>query len=85
MIANKVGNVIGVSENSFAKAIESTHHPVITTVVIDEFKNGKLEDVNHEVAVTGVYRAADGKVFYSVMDSNLKSPQLHGICREERL
>lgn len=74
LIANKVGNVIGVPEKSFAKAIESTHHSVITTVVIDEVRNGKLENIgNHEVAITGVYRAADGKVYYSVMDSNLKS------------
>ncbi|HEV7218624.1 MAG TPA: hypothetical protein VGN39_07095, partial [Terriglobales bacterium] len=74
VIANKVGNVVGVPEKSFAKAIESTHHPVITTVVIDDYKNGKLENVgNHEVAVTGVYRTADGKVYYSVMDSNLNT------------
>jgi hypothetical protein len=72
LVANKVGNVIGVPEKNFAKAIESTHHPVITSVVIDDYKNGKLVNVGtHEVAITGVYRAADGKVYYSVMDSNL--------------
>lgn len=72
LIANKVGNVIGVPEKSFAEAIESTHHPVITSVVIDKKVNGKLVNTgSHEVAVTGVYRAANGKVYYSVMDSNL--------------
>jgi hypothetical protein len=75
MIADKVGNVIGVPDKDFAKAIESTHSPVITSVVIDDYdSNGKLKTVGyHEVAVTGVYRTADGKVYYSVMDSNLKS------------
>jgi len=74
VIANRVGNVVGVPERNFAKAIESTHHPVITTVAIDyRDADGTLKDRgNHEVAVTGVFRAANGKVYYSVMDSNLK-------------
>jgi hypothetical protein len=75
MIANKVGNVMGVPDKNFAKAIESTHSPVIASVVIDDYdSNGKLRTVGyHEVAVTGVYRTVEGKVYYSVMDSNLKS------------
>jgi hypothetical protein len=75
MIADKVGKVIGVPDKNFAKAIESTHRPVITSVVINDYdSNGKLKIVGyHEVAVTGVYRTEDDKVYYSVMDSNLKS------------
>jgi hypothetical protein len=75
VIAKQFGNVIGVPDKNFAKAIESTGRPVITSVVIDAY-NAKQELVpvgSHEVAVTGVYRTADGKVFYSVMDSNLKT------------
>jgi len=75
LIAKQVGTVVGVPDKSFAKAIESTGRPVITSVRIDAYDaNRELRDVaNHEVAVTGVYRMPDGKVYYSVMDSNLKS------------
>lgn len=74
LIAKKVGNVIAVPDKNFAKAIESTGRPVITSVFIDAYdKNNNLVNTgNHEVAVTGVYRAENGKVYYSVMDSNLK-------------
>jgi hypothetical protein len=74
LIARQVGNVIAVPDKNFAKAIESTHRPVITTVFIDAYdKNHNLVVTgNHEVAVTGVYRAVNGKVYYSVIDSNLK-------------
>jgi hypothetical protein len=75
LIARQVGNVVGVPDKNFAKAIESTGRPVITSVRIDAYDaNGQLHDIgNHEVAVTGVYRTPDGKIYYSVMDSNLKS------------
>jgi hypothetical protein len=75
LIAKQVGNVIGVPDKNFAKAIESTGRPVITSVLIDEYNSQhKLVAVGgHEVAVTGVYRADDGRVYYSVMDSNLKT------------
>lgn len=75
VIAKQFGNVIGVPDKNFAKAIATTGRPVITSVVIDAY-NAKQELVpvgSHEVAVTGVYRTGDGKVFYSVMDSNLKT------------
>ncbi|MBI5327092.1 MAG: hypothetical protein HZB80_02200 [Deltaproteobacteria bacterium] len=74
LIAKKVGNVIAVPDKNFAKAIESTGRPVITSVFIDAYdKKKNLVNIgNHEVAVTGVYRAENGKVYYSVMDSNLK-------------
>jgi hypothetical protein len=75
VIAKQFGNVIGVPDKNFAKAIESTGRPVITSVVIDAYNSDHdlVAVGSHEVAVTGVYRAADGKVFYSVMDSNLKT------------
>lgn len=67
LIAEQVGKVIAVPKGSFAKAIESTGRPVVTTVIIDE------QGGSHEVVVTGVHRAEDGKIYYSVMDSNLKN------------
>jgi hypothetical protein len=75
LIAKQVGNVIGVPDRNFAKAIESTGRPVIASVVVDDYnsKNELVPVGYHEVAVTGVYRTADHKVYYSVMDSNLKS------------
>jgi hypothetical protein len=75
VIAKQFGNVIGVPDKDFAKAIESTGRPVITAVVIDAYNSDHdlVAVGSHEVAVTGVYRTADGKLFYSVMDSNLKT------------
>ncbi|MDD5763256.1 MAG: hypothetical protein PHP88_12220, partial [bacterium] len=67
LIAGQLGTVIAVPRKSFARAIESTGRPVVTTVVIDR-KGG-----SHEVVVTGVHRSEGGKVYYSVMDSNLKN------------
>jgi len=66
LIAEQFGKVIAVPRKSFARAIESTGRGVVTTVVIDE-KVG-----SHEVVITGVHRTGDGKIYYSVMDSNLK-------------
>jgi hypothetical protein len=65
LLADKFGKVIPVPTDSYARAIASTKQPVITTVELD--KSG----VQHKVVVTGVYRTADGKIYYSVMDSNL--------------
>jgi tetratricopeptide (TPR) repeat protein len=65
LLADKFGKVIPVPTESYARAIASTKQPVITTVELD--KTG----VQHKVVVTGVYRTADGKIYYSVMDSNL--------------
>jgi len=65
LVADKFGTVIPVPTDSYARAIASTKQPVITTVDLD--KSG----VQHKVVVTGVYRTADGKIYYSVMDSNL--------------
>ncbi len=75
LIARQVGEVIAVPDKNFAKAIESTHSPVITAVgIIGYDQNNELKVVGaHEVAVTGVHRTKDGKVYYSVMDSNLKN------------
>jgi len=61
LTAGKVGTVTAVTSVDFAQAIENTGMPVVTTI------NG-----NHEVLVTGAYQTADGKTYYSVMDSNLK-------------
>ncbi|MGA8011089.1 MAG: tetratricopeptide repeat protein [Candidatus Acidiferrales bacterium] len=65
LVADKFGKVIPVPTDSYARAIASTKQPVITTVELD--KSG----VQHKVVVTGVYRTEDGKIYYSVMDSNL--------------
>lgn len=65
LVADKFGKVVPVPTDSYARAIASTKQPVITTVELD--KSG----VQHKVVVTGVYRTADGKIYYSVMDSNL--------------
>ena len=65
LVADKFGKVVPVPTDSYARAIASTKQPVITTVQVD--KSG----VQHKVVVTGVYRRADGKIYYSVMDSNL--------------
>lgn len=65
LVADKFGKVAPVPTDSYARAIASTKQPVITTVELD--KSG----VQHKVVVTGVYRTADGKIYYSVMDSNL--------------
>ncbi len=65
LVADKFGKVIPVPTDSYARAIASTKQPVITTIELD--KSG----VQHKVVVTGVYRTADGKIYYSVMDSNL--------------
>ncbi len=70
LVADKFGKVIPVPTGSYARAIASTKQPVITTVELD--KSG----VQHKVVVTGVYRTADGKIYYSVMDSNL-GPEYH--------
>ena len=70
LVADKFGKVVPVPTDSYARAIASTKQPVITTVQLD--KSG----VQHKVVVTGVYRTADGKVYYSVMDSNL-GPDYH--------
>jgi tetratricopeptide (TPR) repeat protein len=70
LVADKFGNVVPVPTDSYARAIASTKQPVITTVQLD--KSG----VQHKVVVTGVYRTADGKIYYSVMDSNL-GPDYH--------
>jgi hypothetical protein len=67
LVADKFGKVVPVPTDSYARAIASTQQPVITTVQLD--KSG----VQHKVVVTGVYRTADGKIYYSVMDSNLGS------------
>lgn len=69
LIAEQLGKVIAVPRGSFARAIESTGRPVVTTVVIND------RGASHEVVVTGVYRSKDGKVYYAVMDSNLKGYQ----------
>ncbi len=65
LVADKFGKVVPVPTDSYARAIASTKQPVITAVELD--KSG----VQHKVVVTGVYRTADGKIYYSVMDSNL--------------
>ena len=65
LVADKFGKVIPVPTDSYARAIASTKQPVITTIELD--KSG----VQHKVVVTGVYRTADGRIYYSVMDSNL--------------
>ena len=65
LVADKFGKVIPVPTNSYARAIASTKEPVITTVQLDN-SGGQ-----HKVVVTGVYRTEDGKIYYSVMDSNL--------------
>lgn len=70
LVADKFGKVVPVPTDSYARAIASTKQPVITTVQLD--KSG----VQHKVVVTGVYRTADGKIYYSVMDSNL-GPDYH--------
>lgn len=65
LVANKFGKVVPVPTDSYARAIASTKQPVITSVQLD--KTG----AQHKVVVTGVYRTEDGKIYYSVMDSNL--------------
>jgi hypothetical protein len=70
LVADKFGKVVPVPTDSYARAIATTKQPVITTVQLD--KSG----VQHKVVVTGVYRTADGKIYYSVMDSNL-GPDYH--------
>lgn len=70
LVADKFGKVVPVPTDSYARAIASTKQPVITTVQLD--KSG----AEHKVVVTGVYRTADGKIYYSVMDSNL-GPDYH--------
>ena len=70
LVADKFGKVVPVPADSYARAIASTKQPVITTIQLD--KTG----VQHKVVVTGVYRTADGKIYYSVMDSNL-GPDYH--------
>jgi hypothetical protein len=66
LVAEKFGKVIPVPTDSYARAIASTGRPVITTVDLNP-PNG----TQHKVVVTGVHRAKDGKIYYSVMDSNL--------------
>ncbi len=63
LVAEKFGKVVPVPDDGYARAIASTKQPVITTI--------KLETGEHKVVVTGVYRTDDGKIYYSVMDSNL--------------
>jgi tetratricopeptide (TPR) repeat protein len=65
LVADKFGKVVPVPTDSYARAIASTKQPVITTVQLNQ------SGVQHKVVVTGVYRTADGKIYYSVMDSNL--------------
>jgi hypothetical protein len=70
LVSEKFGKVIPVPTDSFAKAIASTGRPIITTVNLNPaVPNGG----QHKVVVTGVSRAKDGKIYYSVMDSNLGS------------
>ena len=68
LVSEQLGNVIAVPHTDFSKIIESTGRPVLTSINI---KDGKKRE-KHEVAVTGVYRAEDGQIYYRVMDSNLK-------------
>ena len=68
LVALKFGKVVPVPDGSYARAIANTGRPVITTV---DFNPGQPNNVQHVVAVTGVYRTPDGKIYYSVMDSNL--------------
>jgi tetratricopeptide (TPR) repeat protein len=70
LVADKFGKVVPVPTDSYARAIASTQQPVITTVKLDQ------SGLQHKVVVTGVYRTADGKIYYSVMDSNL-GPDYH--------
>lgn len=70
LVADKFGKVVPVPTAGYARAIASTKQPVITTVQLDR------SGIQHKVVVTGVYRTADGKIYYSVMDSNL-GPDYH--------
>lgn len=63
LVSEQLGNVVAVSHTDFAKVIENTGRPVITSIDIN---GGK-----HEVVVTGVYRTEDKRIYYRVMDSNL--------------
>ncbi|MDE2027814.1 MAG: hypothetical protein KGJ11_04660 [Candidatus Omnitrophica bacterium] len=67
-LAEKFGQVIPVPNGSYARAIATTHRPVLTTVDLNP-----PHHADHKVLVTGVYEAKNGRIYYSVMDSNLDS------------
>jgi hypothetical protein len=72
--ARQFGTVQGVSSQDFARAIESAGSPIVTSFTIYKQANGSLKEAgNHVVVVTGVYRTPEGKVYYSVMGSNLRN------------
>lgn len=63
LVAERLGDPIAVPKSAFAQAIETTGKPVVTSVNMPDGQK-------HEVIVTGIYRTDNGRVYYSVMDSN---------------
>ena len=71
LVSEILGDVIAVPRTDFAKVIESTGRPVITTIYIQVGTDENPKEAPHEVVVTGVYRTPKGEIYYRVMDSNL--------------